>query len=201
MTPSFSESSERFWRLADALKGAPPSEKGGAFEMLARHAANLVGPEFPRTEVADRLLALASANGLIETHGDDGIQEMLARAFAEPACDDNDGGLGSERQDRRLSVTRRWHSDLPNSMPNICAMSRYGDVGSGGMASVGGPTIHCMRLTWHVVVVERPLIHATSQKSRLHLRAPKPLLRSSASRDLIVGSPRLRINGTPIRGR
>ncbi|MGD0420626.1 MAG: phage/plasmid primase, P4 family [Xanthobacteraceae bacterium] len=96
MTLSFSDSSERFWRLVGALKGAPASEKGSAFEMLARHAANLVGPEFPRTEAADRLLALAGAHGLIEAYGDDGVQEMLARAFAEPADDNNDGGLDAE---------------------------------------------------------------------------------------------------------
>jgi len=56
-------------------------------------------PEFPRAEAADRLKAVADTNGLSEAHGDDWVQEMLAKGFAEPALDDETVRLDAD--DRR----------------------------------------------------------------------------------------------------
>jgi putative DNA primase/helicase len=100
MSISASEAIEKFWSLVDIFRAAPPSEKCTAFGELVRRAANLIAePEFPRTEAADRLKAVADTNGLSEAHGDDWVQEMLAKGFAEPALDDDTVTLDAD--DRR----------------------------------------------------------------------------------------------------
>jgi putative DNA primase/helicase len=114
---------DRLWAFADALKVAPASEKLTAFETLCRRAAGLICAEFPQPEAVDRLQSWAEVNGLVQTYGDDQIQEVLARALADPLSegdeiDDSarppafsDEALAlsyAEQHDRQLRYVAAW---------------------------------------------------------------------------------------------
>jgi putative DNA primase/helicase len=114
-----------FWPLADCLQVAPQSGKCAAFEDLCRRAAGLISENFSRVSVADRLHALANAHGLLELHGADKIQQVMARGFDDPIVDDaieeerppefSDEALAlayadqHERDLRYIAQWGRWH--------------------------------------------------------------------------------------------
>jgi putative DNA primase/helicase len=95
------EITDSLWSLARTLRAAPPSEKDDAFIEIVRRTAGMVcEQEFPHVEAVDRLQSLADVNGLTEMHGADGVQEMLARGFAEPLNEDDDDEDGTGEQTR-----------------------------------------------------------------------------------------------------
>jgi putative DNA primase/helicase len=83
------------------VRASPPSERLEAFERFARVAAGCIGSRLPQVECVDRLQAFAQACGLAASHGDDAIQELLARALASPLAKEGDEPL-DDGEDERL---------------------------------------------------------------------------------------------------
>lgn len=144
---------ERKYReLVDTLRAASPTEKLGAFVKVARAATQLMGPEFPRSEIADRLWETATAHGLLEEVGTDLIQSELSAAF-------NEADVSSGISKPRLIVHR---GDLPATASAVrdllasCGkfFDRDGPVrlvcpADGGIARVSPLTRHTVTIQAH----------------------------------------------------
>src|SRR5271156_1226533 len=96
------EALAKFRSFADAIFVVPQAEKLKTFEGISRRVAGIVSEsEFPLREAADLLENLASAHGLTEKYGDDGVQEIIAAGFADPELVDGDGTVTLDRDDVR----------------------------------------------------------------------------------------------------
>jgi hypothetical protein len=110
--------SEQLRKEVEVVWAAPPSQRKEAFILCARRVAGLIGPGLPKSEAVERLWATASAIGLVRLHGEDEIQECLARAIEQPIVPE-DGEPLLEQKDWQVLCDCKKNGELLSNLANL----------------------------------------------------------------------------------
>lgn len=105
--------------LWDEVRAAPPSQRKDAFALCAQRVAGLVGPDLPKAVAIDRLWTAAIAIGLTEVHGEEAIQECLARAFEQPIAPDDEIFSRERTREWRAKCDQKKGGELLSNLANL----------------------------------------------------------------------------------